>query len=202
MKRSILMLFCLMLIFPLILGACKKENDNPEEIITSIKNLNSYSTDFIMEIRNDKQVVTYEGKHYYDRTLGHTMELSENRRFVYKGDKIYAHDIKNDIKYTVDKEFDEGFIYTFVEEYAALLYTNEEVKYDYKEMEGKRYQIIKLLIPGSNKNIDNASMYVDMETLLPEYVFIYDKDNNEKVKVTYKNFIADVKLDEKLFETE
>lgn len=202
MRKRLLILFCILLIFPVIFAACRKKSRNPEEAVGFLKNLNSYSTDFKMEIKNDKQVIPYEGKHYYDRKLGHVMELSEDRRFTYKGDKIYAHDIKNNIKYTVDKKFDEGFIYTFVEEYVALLYTNEEIKYDFKEMEGKRYQIIKLLIPSSMKEIHNAAMYVDLETFLPEYVFIYDENNKEKVKVTYKNFTADPKLDEKLFKTE
>ncbi|WP_127836631.1 germination lipoprotein GerS-related protein [Clostridium prolinivorans] len=202
MRKKILILFSLMLIFPIVFGSCIKKNKSPEEVVNFLKDLNTYTSDFKMEIKNDKQVITYEGKHYYDKNLGHVMKLGEDKIFVYKEDKIYANDIKNNVKYTVDKEFDEGFIYTFIEKYIELLYTNEEIKYDFKEIDGKKYQIIKLIIPTSNKEIDNAQMYVNLENYIPEYIFIYDEKNNEKIKVTYKNFEVNPKLNKNLFQTE
>lgn len=200
-RKPLILLAAIIVFFVGFLGCSKKEKDF-NEVTNILKDLKSYSTDFTMEIKNDKQIVTYNGKHFYDKALGHRMELGQERVFIYKEDMIYVKDKTNDVEYTLDKSFDEGFRLSFPEEYVQLLYSNEEIKYELKEMEGKKYQLIHLIVPGNNKDIDKAVMYVDLETNLPEYVFIYDSKNNEKMKVTYKNFLTNMETNKDLFKTE
>lgn len=202
MRRKLLILFSVIFIFTIISYGCGRTQKDPNEVTNYLKDLNTYSTDFTMEIKNDKQVITHEGKHFYSKALGHRMELRQDRVFIYKDNKIYAHDVKNDVRYTVDKDFDEGFILSFVEEYIKLLYTNEEIKHEFKEKEGKKYQLIHLLIPGMNKDMEKAVMYVDITSRLPEQVIVYDEKDNEKMKVTYKNFQPNPELQQDLFKVE
>ncbi|MCM8710177.1 hypothetical protein M2651_03935 [Clostridium sp. SYSU_GA19001] len=204
MRRKLLILFSVIFVFTIIVifYGCGKSKKDPNEVTNYLKDLKTYSTDFIIEIKNDKQVITYEGKHYYSKALGHRMELGQDRVFIYKGDKIYAHDVKNNVRYTVDKKFDSGFLLSFVEEYINLLYTNEEIKYEFKENEMKKYQLIHLLIPGLNKDTEKAVMYVELTSNLPEKVIIYDEKDNEKVKITYKNFQPNPELKQELFKVE
>lgn len=202
MRRKLLILAAALIGLAILLTSCKKEQKNPNDILYFLKELNSYSTDFVMETKNDLQTITQEGKQFYNKGQGYRLELGQDRVFIYKSDKIYVHDVKNNFRYTLDKDFDSGYKITFIEEYIKLLYTNEEIKYNFKETEGKEYQLIELLIPGGSREQSKAVMYVDVKTSLPEWVFVYDEKDNERIKITYKNFQANPEVKADLFKTE
>lgn len=201
-RRKLLILCAVFLGLVIILSGCKKSQKNPNEVTDFLKDLDSYSTDFIMEVKNDKQTIAYEGKQFYNKDLGYRLELGEDRVFIYKSDKIYVNDIKNNVKYTTDKDFDSTYKLSFINEYIMLLYTNEDIKYDFKDIEGKKYQLINLTIPGGNKEISKAVMYVDTKSYLPEWVIIYDEKDQERVKITYKNFQVSPDMKPDLFKVE
>jgi outer membrane lipoprotein-sorting protein len=80
-----------------------------------------------------------------------------------------------------------------------MLYTNEEIRYDFKEIEGKKYQLIELIIPGGSKETSKAVMYVDVKTFHPQWIFVYDEKENERIKITFKNFQANPEIKPELF---
>jgi len=82
------------------------------------------------------------------------------------------------------------------------LYTNEEIKYAFKEIEGKKYQLIELIIPGGSIETSKAVMYVNINTYLPEWLFVYDEKDRERIKITYKNFQANPEINMDLFKVE
>jgi outer membrane lipoprotein-sorting protein len=190
-------------IFLLIgLAGCGKKNRTPEEITCYLKDLNSYSSIVNMHIKNDRQTIDYELKQYYQKDLGYRLELGQDRIMVYKDDKIYINDLKSGFKYNTDKNFDELFRLSFIGEYIELLYTNEKIKYKNKKLEGIDYLSIELLIPGGNKNIDNAVLYINTDTNLPSRLYIFDVKGNEKVEVIYKDFIPNDEVKKDLFKIE
>lgn len=199
MKKKLLILFAVVFVLSTLFAGCKKAVKNPDEVMDFLKMLNSYSTSYTMEIINDKQTITYEGKQYFDKKLGYRLEVGEDRVSIYKDDKIYVHDVKNNLNYVLSKDFDDIYKFSFIKEYIKLLYTDEEIKYEFKNVANKKYQIIHLTIPGGSREISRAAMYVDMKTNLPEMVLVYDEKGNERRKITYKNFEANPVLDEKLF---
>lgn len=198
MRKKVLILSIALLTFISILSSCKRVQRDPNDITNFLKDLKNYSTDFTMDIKNDKQVVVHEGKQYYKKGQGYRVELNKDRVFLYKSDKIYVNDVKNNFKYTLDKDFDNIYRITFVEQYINMLSTNEGVKYDYKTIEGKNYQLIELIIPGGTRETDKAVMYVNTKTYLPEWIIVYDENNRERIKITYKNFQCE-EIDSKLF---
>ncbi|ERI94337.1 hypothetical protein HMPREF1982_00972 [Clostridiales bacterium oral taxon 876 str. F0540] len=197
-RKKVLILSIALLTFISILSSCKRVQRDPNDITNFLKDLKNYSTDFTMDIKNDKQVVVHEGKQYYKKGQGYRVELNKDRVFLYKSDKIYVNDVKNNFKYTLDKDFDNIYRITFVEQYINMLSTNEGVKYDYKTIEGKNYQLIELIIPGGTRETDKAVMYVNTKTYLPEWIIVYDENNRERIKITYKNFQCE-EIDSKLF---
>ncbi len=202
MKRKLLILFAAAIGLSVLFAGCKMGQDDPDKILFFLKELNVYSTDFIMETKNDKQTITQEGKQFYNKGQGYRLELGQDRVLIYKSDKIYVHDVKNNFKYTLDKDFDIGYKISFISEYVKLLYTNEEIKYNFKDIEGKKYQLIELIIPGGSREISKAVMYVNMKTRLPEWIFVYDERENERIKISYKNFQANPELNNDLFKVE
>lgn len=202
MRRKLLIVSAVMLALAILFSGCKKGEKNPNEITNFLKDIDGYSTDFVMETKNDKQVITQEGKQFYKKEQGYRLELGQDRVFIYKEDKIYVQDIKNNFKYTLDKDFNNGYRISFIKEYIKLLYTNEEIKYAFKDIEGKKYQLIELLIPGGSSETSKAVMYVDTKTYFPQWILVYDEKNNERIKITFNNFQAGPELNGDLFKVQ
>jgi outer membrane lipoprotein-sorting protein len=202
MRRKLLILAAVFMGLSMLLTGCKNGQTDPNEVLYFLKNLDGYSTDFVMDTKNDKQTITQEGKQIYNKAQGYRLELGQDRVFINKSDKIYVHDVKNNFKYTLDKEFNNGYKITFINEYINLLYTNEKIKCDFKNIEGKKYQLIELLIPGGSLETSKAVMYVDTKTRFPEWIFVYDEKENERIKITYKNFVSNPEVNPELFKTE
>jgi outer membrane lipoprotein-sorting protein len=185
-------------LFSILIG-CGNNEKNSEKVIDNLKNLDSYSCSVDMKIENDKQVISYKGKQFYDKKYGYRFELDNNRVMVYKNNNIFVKDLKNGFKYSTDKNFDSVFKLSFIGEYIGLIYTNEKIKVSLKNIDNEKYQIIHLDIPGNNKNISKCDLYVNIKTEKPRYLNIYDSNNSEKIKIEYSDFNFNPELNKDLF---
>lgn len=184
----------------ILISGCNKNAKDTEKVIDYLKNLDSYSCDINMKIQNDKQVINYSGKHFFDKKYGYRFELDENRILIYKEDKIFVKDLQNGLSYDTDKDFDSVFKLCFIGEYIGLIYTNEKVENSFKNINNEEYQIIHLDIPGNNKNISRADLYVNLRDNFPKYLIVYDSKDREKINVEYSNFKFNPELQEELFD--
>jgi len=197
MKKKLLLTLSLLLFFSFILlTSCNKKPKNINDILTFLKNMESYTTEMNMDIKNDKQTINYVAKQTYMRGGGYKLELNNNRVFIYKtDDNIYVSDKNNGRAYVQSKDFDEVFKLSFIGEYIGLLYTNEEMKYTMENINDIEYTVVNLFIPGNNKNINNALLYVNNKSMLPERLVIYDIKGKEKINITYSKFLPNVKIE-------
>ncbi|MBU3097951.1 MULTISPECIES: germination lipoprotein GerS-related protein [Clostridium] len=199
-KVSLLFLSLLFVLSSVLFTSCDKPPKDTNDITTFLKNMDSYTTNMNMDIKNDKQTINYKAKQSYLKGGGYKLELNKNRVFIYKSDdKIYINDKNNGRSYIQSKSFDEVLKLSFIGEYIGLLYTNEEIKYVTKNVNNIEYTVINLFIPGNNKNINNALLYVNNKSMLPEKMIIYDTSGKEKINITYTNFIANLKIEPKEF---
>lgn len=195
-KTSLLLLSLLLLLSSVLFTSCDKKPKDTNDITTYLKNMDSYTTNMNMDIKNDKQTINYKAKQTYLKGGGYKLELNKNRVFIYKADdKIYVNDKNNGRSYVQSKSFDEVYKLSFIGEYIGLLYTNENIKYVTKNVNNIEYTVINLFIPGNNKNINNALLYVNNKSMLPEKMVIYDTSGKEKINITYTNFLANVKIE-------
>lgn len=200
MRKRILILSVFLSIFLCLTAAgCGRKEYHNEDALNLLKSMDSCSSDFELSIKNDKGNIDYSGKQYYDKRYGCRLELGKDRIYIYKNNNIYVNDIKSGSKYVLDKDFDELFRLGFISEYIALLYTNEDIKYETKTTDGISYEIVKLTIPGINPSLSRAELYVDSQTGIPDKILIYDKEDKQKVIIRYKNFNAETKLSEDIF---
>lgn len=153
-----------------------------------------------MKIENDKQIINYTGKQFYDKRYGYRFELDKNRLMVYKDNKILVKDLQSGLKYETEKDFDSLFKLSFIGEYIGMIYTNEVVKNSSKKIGNEEYQIVHLDIPGNNKNISKAELYINKHNSLPKHVIIYDSKGNKKIDIEYSDFKANPELQKDLFE--
>jgi len=202
-KCALLFLSFLLILSSMVLTSCDKPPKDNNDITTYLKNMESYTTEMNMDVKNDKQTINYKAKQSYLRGGGYKLELNKSRVFIYKNDnKIYVSDKNNGTKYVQSKDFDEVFKLSFIGEYIGLLYTNEEIKYVTKTINNIEYTVIELLIPGSNKNINKALLYVNNKSMLPDRMVIYDINNKVKIEITYTKFRPNVKVEPSVFKVQ
>jgi outer membrane lipoprotein-sorting protein len=199
MKKKLLIVLIVSFVFLIFFVSCGNKEKNTESGINYLKNLDSYSCNISMKIQNDKQTISYDGKQAYDKKYGCRLELGQDRVLIYSGNKIYVKDLQNGFKYDTDKDFDSVFKLSFIVEYIGLIYTNEEVKTFFKSIDNKEFQVIHLDIPGNNKNISNADLYISATDNVPQYLLIYDSKGKIRITVNYNNFIANPELSQELF---
>lgn len=201
MKRRLLVLLSLLLLLSSIsLISCGKKTKDTNDITTFLKNMESYTTEMDMVVKNDKQTINYKATQSYLRGGGYKLELNKDRVFIYKtDDRIYINNKNNGTSYIQSKDFDEVLKLCFIGEYIGLLYTNEEIKYVTKNINDVQYTVIDLFIPGNNKNINNALLYVNTKKMIPEKLVVYDTKGKEKIEVIYTNFLPNVKIEESEF---
>jgi len=201
MKKGVLLILWGVIIFSIIFaGGCKPRDKDVIDVIDYIKEINTYSCKFEMVLKNDKQVLNYSGKQFYDKKVGYRLELGKDRVFVFKGDKVFVSDLQNGGKYTMNKDAQSVFNLSFVGEFINLLYTNEKIKSNYKTINGKNYQLIELTIPGGIRELNKAVLYVDVHDCLPEKLIVYDVKGNEKIQVNYLEFTPNTTINKQLFD--
>jgi outer membrane lipoprotein-sorting protein len=199
MKKGSSILYTMSFIFLILLIGCGKNVKNTEKTIDYLKNLDTYSCDINMNIQNDKQSVNYSGKQFYDKKYGYRFELEKSRILIYKENKIFVKDLQNGLSYDTNKDFDSVYKLSFIGEYIGLIYTNEKVENSFKNINGEEYQIIHLDIPGNNKNISKADLYVNLKESFPKYLIIYDNKGKQKIHIEYSNFKSNPELQKGLF---
>ncbi|MDF2880647.1 MAG: hypothetical protein K0R54_1204 [Clostridiaceae bacterium] len=172
---------------------------NPEEAIDYLKNLKSYKCNIVIETKNNRQSLNYEGKQYYDSNNGTRLELGDDRVLIYKGNDIFVKDLKNNSQYTTDESYDKTYKLSFIKNFVDLIYSNENIKTYYKKLDEKEYEIIELEIPGDNLNIQKAALYVSAEDYLPQWMIVYDSNYREVLRFVYTDFKTNVQMDSKLF---
>ncbi|MCH3965870.1 MAG: hypothetical protein LKE46_16775 [Clostridium sp.] len=200
MCKKLLIIFIMCFAAICVLASCNKRMKNTEDVINYLKDLDSYSCNVKIQIKNDKQNIEYNGTQFYSREYGNRFEIGKDRIMIYKKNKIFVQDLKNGSVYNTEDDFDSLFKLCFIDEYVYLIYTNEKVDNSFKKIYNEEYQVISLDIPGNNKNICKARLYMNSETGSPGYLIIYDSLGDEKVKVEYSNFKQNVKLEKKLFD--
>lgn len=201
MKQKAAIVLVLIIII-LSAAGCGRRKVNTEETLDYLKNLDSYSTDIVMQISNDKQEIKYTGKQIYCRKFGYRFEINGERVLLYIGDKIYVKDIVGKTDYITDKSFDDFYKLSFIGEYINLLYTDEKIKCSIKKVEKNEYQVIDLCIPGANRNMCRAELYISLPDLKPKKLIIYDNKNKATANIEYENFIPNPDIDEELFKTD
>lgn len=200
MIKKILALFIIVLLLITSLSACGKKERNPNDAVDYLKNLKSYTSDVNIHIKNSRQESQMLCKQFYDISYGHRLNIDENRVLIYKENDIMIKDLNNNRKYTLDKEFDSVYKLSFIEEYVGLLYTDEDIENSFKKIEDRDYQLIQLNIPGNNRNINKAVMYVNLENYYPDKIIIYDYKGKEVLNFLYTRFEPNVEIPKETFE--
>lgn len=197
--RKKLMLGIMSFALVIFFSSCNRNIRNTEDIIYYLKDLDSYSCNVDILIKNSKQEINYQGKQFYSVKYGDRLDLGKDEVIIYKQNNIISKYIKNQKIYNWNKNPDSLFKFCFIDQYISLIYTNEKIENSFKNINDEQYQTIHLDIPGNNKNTSRAELYVNVNNNVPTYLIIYDSEGKERVKVHYTDFKANPDLGEEVF---
>ncbi|MFL0249073.1 germination lipoprotein GerS-related protein [Clostridium neuense] len=194
---------CIIIIIAAIAGTyylLRAINSRDKNVVDHLKELKSYSCDMKFIVKNDKQNLEYNCRQYYLYGKGYRLEINKERNLIYKENAVYVFDKENNKAYAKADKQDDIYKFSFIGEYIGMLYTNQNINYSIRKINGVEYALIKIEIPNQNRNTKYAVMYVNGKNNVPYKVIICDEDNKEKMEIEYSNFIPNDNLDDKLFE--
>lgn len=203
MKRNRLLLILLFFIVGVVAVAAayqKLYKVTPEEILDEIKKVNAYTVEVTYVIKNARGEIKEQSIQFYDKTIGTRVDFGQDRILIYKDNKIFIKDLKSNNTYEVDNNFDQFYKLAFLNEVGKYILNDEEFKYHYSDIEGKRFLILEFSTLSSNENLYKEVFIIDIEKKSPREMIIYDKRGNERGRITYNNYKKADKLDKKLFE--
>ena len=205
MKKKLLILLGVLIgVFIILIGIFTKKDANDEvyETLAYIKGLKNYVAEFSMTIFNDKQERDYDIKEAFDKTKGTYMKIDEAREVWYLKEGVVVKDHENNRIYEPDKIDDNILQYICAHQYIKKLYTNEEVKYEYREENKSEQLVISFEIYDENANFKNAELFIDKATGKPSGLEIYNERNDKVIAIRYKNFKGDYKEIQEIFDVD
>lgn len=193
------------ILFLFIVVSCKIEKiENPEQAFDYVKGIKNYVSDVRITFKNERSEESVFLRQYSCSNGSYRLDLEEERIYIYKDNKIFVKDLENNREYFLDKNFDEVYKYTFLNEYIKLIYSMDQVRY-FKESYGEGDQIknfygAEVNLPINNLNINSAILYLDIEKCSPVKLEIFDINKDVRILVEYLTFETLGDIDSQLFE--
>lgn len=200
----IILCACIVVIIAAVVGTyylLRTINSKDKSVTDHLKALKSYSCDMKITIKNDKQKVEYPCRQYYLCGSGYRLEIDKSRIMIYKENEVHVFDKQNNKAYVKTNKQNDVYELGFIGQYIGMLYTNKNINYSIRKINGAQYATIKIEIPNQNRNAKYAVMYVDIKNNIPYKVIICDEENKEKMEIEYSNFVSNDKIDSTLFKT-
>lgn len=210
MKKIVYCLF-LCIILLCLNGCTKTENkenlSTMEKIQNQLLNMENYACVATVEHISSKNTRTYEMKQFCKKTGEYRLEMIspesvEGIITTYDGKRICQYNPRVEGKLIKDiepsKYVDEMFLTAFISNYLQ----SEETSIETSKFDASKCTVLEAVIPGEHKYLSTEKLWVDNENLTPKQLIIYDKENKERIKVSYKEFKFNAQLDNKIFNIE
>lgn len=200
----IILCACIVVIIAAVVGTyylLRAINSKDKSVADKLKELKSYSCNMKITIKNDKQKVEYPCRQYYLCGKGYRLEIDSGRIMIYKENEVQVFDKQNNKAYVKANKQDDMYELGFIGKYIGMLYTNQNINYSVRKINGAEYAAIKISIPNQNRNAKYAVMYVNIKNNIPYKVIICDQENKEKMEIEYSKFIPNDNIDNTMFKT-
>ena len=170
-----------------------------EEIIESLKNIENYKTEVEFVIKNSRGEERQDAIQYYKTDLAGRIDFGEERTKIYKGDQILVKDYISNKEYTMLNSMDDVYSLSFVNSLLSYPINNEGIIEGQEEWGETEYISFTSELFLKNDNLDKVKIFIDKNKSIPIGAIVYDKNNNDRVRIVYRNFEKLKALDEELF---
>lgn len=169
-----------------------------EEIIKSLKDINMYKTEVEFLIKNSRGEETQNAIQYYKKDIGGRIDFGQDRTKLYNNDTILVKDNISKKEYTIKDNMDYLYSMSFLSKLLSYPIDSEEVQEGQEEWGDTEYITFSSELFLKNDNLDKVRIYIDKNNKIPLGAIIYDKNNNDRVRIIYRNFEKLKELDEGL----
>lgn len=188
-----------------IFYGCKAGNLSPEKVLKAMEDINEYTAEATMKVKNNKSVFTYYMKQYYKKQDKFRVEFFDdggntNQIIIYNNNQcgIFHTGIKKPFiseNFIGSKEYN-SFLNEFLNNYKS----DENAYMVLNKMEEREFYVLKCKIEKGNSYFKNAELYVDAKTAMPRQLIIYGDDDSKNIEIKYKNFNYNERIEDSIFE--
>lgn len=199
MKRKLLLGFLvsipvILIVIVIILRLTAQPTN--EELIERLKGIKAYTTDVEFVIMNSRDEERQETKQYYIKDVGGRIDFGEERTKIYKDDRILVKDNISDKEFYMEDEMDDLYSLSFLNNLLSYPIDSEGIKEGQEEWGDTEYIEFTSELFLNNHNLNKAKVFIDKNQRVPIGVIIFDRNNNDRVRIVYKNFEKLKQLDQ------
>lgn len=170
-----------------------------EEIIEALKNIENYKTEVEFVIKNSRDEERQDAVQYYKADLAGRIDFGEERTKIYKDGQILVKDYIANKEYTMLDSMDDVYSLSFVNSLLSYPINNEGIIEGQEEWGETEYISFTSELFLKNDNLDKVKIFIDKNKRTPIGAIVYDKNNNDRVRIVYRNFEKLKEIDEDLF---
>ena len=188
----------------LVSCANKSSLSEYEKIQQKLMSAESYKAFAKVEYISNKGSNEYEINQIAKKTGEYRIETLKpdavsGNLIIFDGNMVWQYNPRVDSKISVgvpDKaERKEITIFSFLENHLK----SKDISVETTTENKTNFTVLEASIPGDNKYFATEKLWFDNNSLKPVKLIIYDKENKERVIVSYETFEYDVKIENDLF---
>lgn len=191
----------------MLLTGCKGRTLSSQEVLSRMGDADTYTSESIMKVQNNKSVFTYNLKQYYKRQDKYRVEFYDDtdcimQTIIYNGNKCGV------FHTSISKPFiSDNFIGTkehssFLSAFIANYKKDEKAEEVMDKSEGNDYYIFTCKLDNQNSYFKKSILKVDAKNAVPKLLTILGENDNKTIEISYANFSYNVPIDDLLFNLE
>ena len=169
-----------------------------EEILSQLKDINSYETKVEYIIKNDKGEERENTTQYYLKNNGVRVDFNDELTKIYKDNGICVKDNILKSEYNIDNNMDILHSLAFVNKILSYPVINGTLKEGQEEWGERIYIQMDVELFLDNEHLNTARVFIDKKEKTPIGIIVYDKEGNDSVRIIYEDFREVTNIDKDL----
>ena len=201
MKKKLLLMFLVaipIILITLVIVLRMTAEPNNDEIIKSLKEIKAYKTEIEFVIKNSRDEERQEAIQYYKKDVGGKIEFGEDRSKIYKDGMILVKDNISNKEYSINDSINDLYSLSFLNKLLSYPINNKGIQDGQEEWGETEYIVFTSELFLKNDNLDKVKIFIDKQKKIPIGAIIYDKKDNDRVRIVYRNFEKLKEIDEEL----
>ncbi len=201
MKKKLLLMLLVaipIILITLVIVLRMTAEPNNDEIIKSLKEIKAYKTEIEFVIKNSRDEERQEAVQYYKKDVGGKIEFGEDRSKIYKDGMILVKDNISNKEYSINDSINDLYSISFLNKLLSYPIDNKGIQDGQEEWGETEYIVFTSELFLKNDNLDKVKIFIDKQKKIPIGAIIYDKNDNDRVRIVYRNFEKLKEIDEEL----
>lgn len=178
------------------LSGCKKDEplDELQAIQKQLLEMEGYYCTASLTRSSNKSEKVYETVQNVKVSGEYKLELTApsdvaGNYTLFDGEQICQYNPRLDTKVVRDIEFDKSRNELFLNQFMANYLSSEGVDVAVSSIDNSKYIVLEAIIGGTDESLSYEKLWIDPNTYLPVRLSLYDKNDEERYRLEYDNFV-------------